>query len=54
MNVVYYRYMFTRKPKWYASVLKVLLVAGVLYKVARLFMRSAEKLSRVKPASKRK
>ena len=32
---------------------KALLFSGVLYKFARLFMKSAEKLGRAKPAKRR-
>ena len=46
--------MFRRKPSWYALMLKALFFAGVLYKIARRFMKSAEKLQREKKKKKKK
>jgi hypothetical protein len=40
--------MFLKKSKWYTPALKALLFAGVLYKFARLFMKSTEKQLREK------
>lgn len=44
--------MFRKKPSWYALMLKALMFAAVLYKIARLFMKSADRQVRVKPAKK--
>jgi hypothetical protein len=46
--------MFRRKPSWYALMLKALFFAGVLYKIARRFMKSTEKLQREKKKKRKK
>ncbi|MBN1759794.1 MAG: hypothetical protein JW863_15815 [Chitinispirillaceae bacterium] len=45
--------MFRKKPSWYSLMLKALFFAGILYKTARLFMKSAEKQQRKKKHKKR-
>jgi hypothetical protein len=35
--------MFRKPPRWYTLAIKALLFAGVLYKFARLFMKSTER-----------
>jgi|GEM_PF-6165441 len=46
--------MFFRKPKWYAVALKMVVVACGFYKLARLFMKSAERLARPLSSPSRK
>ncbi len=46
--------MFRRKPSWQKHSFQALLFAGLVYKFARLFMKSAEGLARQKPAGKGK
>lgn len=46
--------MFRRKPSWYKLMLKAQFFSGVLYKIARMFMKSAEKQQKKKKAKKRK
>jgi hypothetical protein len=40
---IYFNGMFRKKPTWSSRTLAVFAVAAVLYKIARLFMKSAEK-----------
>ncbi len=47
-------HMFRKKPSWYALMLRALFFAGVLYKIARGFMKSTEKLQREKKKTKNK
>jgi hypothetical protein len=35
--------MFRKKTKWYVPSIRAFLFAGVLYKIARLFMKSTER-----------
>jgi hypothetical protein len=37
--------MFRKKTHWYTLACKALLFAGLLYKLSRLFMKSADKLA---------
>jgi hypothetical protein len=45
--------MFRKKTSWYRLTLNALFFAGILYKTARLFMKSAEKLQREKKVKKK-
>lgn len=37
--------MFRKRYPWYRIMLKALLFSGIIYKVAKLFMKSAAKLA---------